>query len=335
MPHVLTWEVEMFASHPKPYAILAIAAMLLAAALTAPALAQSWPTRPLRFVVPFAAGSSPDVTARLIATRLTESLGQAVLVENRGGAAGIIGAELVAKAAPDGYTMLYPVNSVICANQHLYAKLPYDALKSFVPVTMTVNFGYVLLARANFPANDLKGLIALAKAEPGKLNFGSGGVGVGNHIVMEMLLGLTGTKMVHIPHRDSAVSVVMGDSDVSMVPATTAIPLIRGGKTKGFGVTLPGRLATLPDVPAIGEIVPGYSADAWHGILAPAGTPQPIVERLAAETAKVLAISDVRARLLDLGLTPIGDTPAQFAVTVKSDFDKWGAAIRAANIKLE
>ena len=331
----LTLEVDMLASHVKSCAVVAAVSMVIIATVAAPVFAQSWPTRPVRFVVPFAAGSSPDVTARLIATRLTESLGQTVLVENRAGAAGIIGAELVAKAAPDGYTMLYPVNSVICANQHLYPKLPYDALKSFVPVTMTVNFGYVLLARSNFPTDDLKGLIAMAKAEPGKLNFGSGGVGVGNHIVMEMLLDMTGTKMVHIPHRDSAVSIVMGDSDVSMVPATTAIPLIRGGKTKALGVTVPQRLATLPDVPAIGEIVPGYSADAWHGILAPAGTPQPIIERLAAETAKVLAIPDVNKRLMDLGLTPIGDTPAQFAATVKSDFDKWGNAIRAANIKLE
>ena len=316
-------------------ALFAIVSVVAGLIVSNAAPAQSWPTRPVRFVVPFIAGSSPDVTARLVATRLTEALGQTVIVENRPGAAGIIGAELVAKSAPDGYTLLYPVNSVICANQHLYPKLPYDALKSFVPVTMTVNFGYVLLARSSFPANDLNGLIALAKAEPDKLNFGSGGIGVGNHIAMEMLLQMTGAKMVHIPHRDSAVSVVMGDSDVSMVPATTAIPLIRGGKTKGFGVSVPNRLAALPDMPSIGEIVPGYSADAWHGLLAPAGTPQPVVERLAAETAKVLAIPEIRKRLLDLGLTPIGDTPAQFAATVKSDFDKWGRAIRAANIKLE
>jgi tripartite-type tricarboxylate transporter receptor subunit TctC len=153
----------------------------------------SWPNRPVRFIVPFVAGSSPDVTARLIAPKLSEALGQPVLVENRGGAAGIIGAELVSKAAADGYTLLYPVNSVICANQHLYSKLPYDALKSFVPVTMTVNFGYVLLARSNFPANDLKSLLAMARAEPGKLNFGSAGLGAGNHVVMEMLLDMTGT----------------------------------------------------------------------------------------------------------------------------------------------
>ena len=312
-----------------------IAASLVLALAAGSVSAQAWPSRPVRFVVPFVAGRSPDVTARMIAPKLSDALGQPVIVENRGGAAGIIGAELVAKSAPDGYTLLYPVNSVICANQHLYSKLPYDALKSFVPVTMTVNFGYVLLARSNFPANDLKGLIAMAKAEPGKLNFGSAGLGAGNHVVMEMLLDMTGTKMVHIPHRDSATSVVTGDSDVSMVPATTAVPLIRGGKTKGFGVTVPKRLAALPDMPSIGEIVPGYSADAWHGLLAPAGTPMPIVERLAAETAKVINHPDIHKRLTDIGLTPIGDTPAQFAATVKSDFDKWGKAIRAANIKLD
>ena len=147
----------------------------------------AWPQRPVRIIVPFAAGSSPDVTARVIAPRLSEALGQPVLVENRGGAAGIIGAELVAKSAPDGHTLFYPVNSVICANPHLYSKLPYDALKSFVPVTMTVNFGYVLLARSNFPATDMKSLVTLARAEPGKYNFGSGGLGVGNHISMELL----------------------------------------------------------------------------------------------------------------------------------------------------
>jgi tripartite-type tricarboxylate transporter receptor subunit TctC len=291
--------------------------------------------RPIRFIVPFAAGSSPDVTARLIAPRLSEALGQPVLVENRGGAAGIIGAEAVAKSAPDGHTLLYPVNSVICANPHLYAKLPYDALKGFVPVTMTVNFGYVLLARSNFPANDLAGLIALARAEPGKYNFGSGGVGVGNHVSMELLLSLTNMKMVHIPHRDSAVSVMMGDSDVSLVPYTTAVPLVRGGKTKALGVSLAKRLDALPEVAAIAEIVPGYVADAWHGLLAPAGTPMPMVERLASAVAKVLQMPEVRTRLIDLGLEPIGSTPAEFAASVQADYDKWGRVIRAANIKLE
>ncbi|MFM8555617.1 MAG: Bug family tripartite tricarboxylate transporter substrate binding protein, partial [Betaproteobacteria bacterium] len=299
------------------------------------ASAQSWPSRPLRWVVPFPAGSSPDITARIIAAKLTDSLGQNIVIENRTGAAGIIGADLVAKAAPDGYTMLYPVNSVICANPHLYSKLPYDGLKSFVPVTMTVRFGYVLLARPDFPANDVAGLIAAAKAQPGKFNFGSAGVGAGNHIVMEMLLDATGMRMVHVPHRDSAMSVATGESDLSMVPATTAVPLVTSGKGKPLGVSLPRRLAALPQVPAIAETVPGYSGDAWHGLLAPAGTPADITERVAAETAKILAMPDVQKRLTDIGLTPVGNAPAQFAATVKSDFDRWGAAIRKANIKLD
>jgi tripartite-type tricarboxylate transporter receptor subunit TctC len=297
------------------------------------AVAQAWPSRPVKFVVPFPAGSSPDVTARIIAAKLTDRLGQTVLIENRTGAAGIIGADAVAKAPPDGYTMLYPVNSVICANPHLYNKLPYDALKSFVPVTMTVRFGYVLLANPKFPANDIPGLIAAAKAQPGKFNFGSAGIGAGNHVVMEMLLDATGMKMVHVPHRDSAMSVVSGDADLSMVPATTAVPLVVSGRGKPLGVTSPQRIPVLPAVAAIGETVPGYAGDAWHGLLAPAGTPAAIVERLSAETARVLALPDVRKRLTDIGLTPVGDTPAQFAATVQSDYDRWGLAIRKANIE--
>jgi tripartite-type tricarboxylate transporter receptor subunit TctC len=316
--------------------VFVLAGSLLSAALSAPdAAAQSWPSRPVRFVVPFPAGSSPDVTARIIAAKLTDSLGQTVLIENRTGAAGIIGADLVAKAPPDGYTMLYPVNSVICANPHLYSKLPYDGLKSFVPVTMTVRFGYVLLANPSFPANDVPGLIAAAKASPGKFNFGSAGVGAGNHVVMEMLLDATGMRMVHVPHRDSAMSVVTGESDLSMVPAATAIPLAASGKGKPLGVSLPQRIPALPQVAAIAATVPGYSGDAWQGLLAPAGTPASIVERLAAETARVLAMPDVHKRLTDIGLTPVGDTPAAFAATIRADHERWGAAIRKANIKLD
>lgn len=303
--------------------------------LNATAQVQAWPSRSVRFVVPFPAGSSPDVTARIIAARLGDSLGQTVVIENRTGAAGIIGADIVAKAQPDGYTLLYPVNSVICANPHLYSKLPYDGLRSFVPVTMTVRFGYVLLARNDFPANDIPGLIATAKSNPGKYNFGSAGIGAGNHIVMEMFLDMTGTKMVHVPHRDSALSVATGESDLSMVPATTAVPLVASGKVKPLGVSLPGRLAALPGVSAIADTVPGYSGDAWHGVLAPAGTPPEIVDKLAGEIAKILAMPEVAKRLTDIGLTPVANSPADFAAAVKADFDRWGAAIRKANIRLD
>jgi tripartite-type tricarboxylate transporter receptor subunit TctC len=193
----------------------------------------------------------------------------------------------------------------------------------------------VLLANPSFPANDVPGLIAAAKASPGKFNFGSAGVGAGNHVVMEMLLDATGMRMVHVPHRDSAMSVVTGESDLSMVPAATAIPLAASGKGKPLGVSLPQRIPALPQVAAIAETVPGYSGDAWHGLLAPAGTPASIVERLAAETARVLAMPDVHKRLTDIGLTPVGDTPAAFAATIRADHERWGAAIRKANIKLD
>ena len=308
---------------------------LWALATSLPSCAQIYPTRPIRFIMPGAAGSSPDITARLIAAKLTESLGQAVLVENRGSATGIVGGEFVAKSAPDGYTFLYPVNSIICANPHLYSKLPYDALKSFVPVTQTVRFGYVMLGRAGSPVTDLRGLIAAAKAEPSKLNYGSGGLGVGNHVSMELFLELTGTKMTHIPHRDSAVSVSSSETDVALVPYTTGVPLARAGKLRPLGVTLDKRLAALPDVPAISETVPGYIADAWHGVFAPAGTPGPIVERVATEVARVLQQPDLRKRLIDLGLEPIGSTPVEFAQAVAADHDKWGQVIRKAGIKLD
>lgn len=306
----------------------------VALALPVVAAAQAFPTKPIRVVVPFPAGSSPDVTLRILVPRLTEGLGQQIVVENRTGAAGIIGAEVVAKAAPDGYTLLYPVNSVICANPHLYSKLPYDALKSFVPVSMAANFGYVLMARNGLPVTDLTGFLALARKEPGKLNYGSAGLGAGNHIVMEMLADMAKLEMVHVPARDSAATVAGNESDVAMVPYTTAVPLARGGRSRALAVSLDRRLATLPEVPAIAELLPGFYGDAWHGLFAPAGTPQAVVDRLGAEMAKALRDPEVVRRLTELGLNPVGSSPADFAAQVKKDFDKWGEVIRKANIRL-
>jgi tripartite-type tricarboxylate transporter receptor subunit TctC len=297
--------------------------------------AQAFPTKAIRVVVPFPAGSSPDVTIRIIAPRLSEGLGQQIVVENRTGAAGIIGADLVAKSPADGYTLLYPVNSVICANPHLYSKLPYDPLKSFTPISMAANFGYVLMARNTLPVTDLKSLFAMARAEPGKLNYGSAGLGAGNHVVMELLTDMAKLSMVHVPSRDSAASVAGNESDIAMVPYTTAVPLARSGRTRALGVTLEKRLAALPDVPAIAELVPGFSGDAWHGLFAPAGTPQAVIDRLGAEMMKAVKHPDVQKRLSDLGLEPVGSSPAEFAETVRRDLDKWGEVIRKAKIKLD
>jgi len=297
---------------------------------------QSYPGKFVKLVIPFPAATSPDIVMRLVGPKLGEMWGQQMVIENRVGAAGNIGAGLVASAPADGYTLLYTVNSVICANPHLYSNMTFDPLKSFVPVSLVANLGYVLVGQNKLPAKDLKELIALAKANPGKLTYSSAGVGVGTHIVMELFLGMTGTKMLHVPMNTPALnSVYSGETDLTMTPYTTGVPAAKSGKARAYGVTLAKRLDALPDVPAIGEAVPGYVGDAWHGLFAPAGTPQPIVDKVAADVAKVLAMPDVRKRLMDIGLEPVGNTPAQFAAIVRNDHAKWGKVIRDANIKLD
>jgi tripartite-type tricarboxylate transporter receptor subunit TctC len=294
-----------------------------------------YPQRFVRLVIPFPAATSPDVVMRLVGPQLGAMWGQQVVIENRVGAGGNIGAAAVAGAAPDGYTLLYTVNSVICANPHLYPKMTFDPLNAFVPVSLVANLGYVLIGRNDLPAKDLKELIALAKLQPGKFSYSSSGVGAGTHIVMELLLGATGTQMLHVPMNTPATAAVFqGETDLTMSPYTTGIPAARGGKARALGVTLARRAPALPEVPAIAEAVPGYVGDAWHGLLAPAGTPPAIVDKVAADTAKVLAMPEVRERLAAIGLEPVGTTPVEFAAIVRNDYQKWGKVIRDANIKL-
>ena len=294
----------------------------------------AWPNRPVRLIIPFPAGTSPDVVMRIATPAVSQMWGQQIVIENRTGASGNIGAQAVAIAPADGYTLLYTVNSVICANPHLFSKMPFDPLKAFVPISLVVNLGYVLVARNGLPAATLQELIALAKAQPGKLTYSSAGVGVGTHVVMELFLGMTGTKMLHIPMTTPALnSVYSGETDLTMTPYTTGVPAARGGKAKGLGVTLARRLESLPDLPVVAEVVPGFVGDAWHGLFAPAGTPPAIVDRVAADFARVLATPELRKRLSDIGLEAIGSNPAEFAATVQKDYEKWGRVIRDAGIK--
>ena len=296
----------------------------------------AWPNRPVRLIIPFPAGTSPDVVMRIATPAVSQMWGQQIVIENRTGASGNIGAQAVAIAPADGYTLLYTVNSVICANPHLFSKMPFDPLKAFAPISLVVNLGYVLVARNGLPTATLQELIALAKAQPGKLTYSSAGVGVGTHIVMELLLGMTGTRMLHIPMTTPALnSVYSGETDLTMTPYTTGVPAAKGGKAKGLGVSLARRLDALPDLPAIAEVVPGFVGDAWHGLFAPAGTPPAIVDRVAADFARVLATPEVRKRLSDIGLESIGSNPAEFAATVQKDYEKWGKVIRDAGIKAD
>ena len=322
---------------PVSFARLAVAALTaLAAAGAAHAQGATYPNKFVRVIVPFPAATSPDVVMRIVSPHLSEAWGHQMIIENRTGASGNLGAQAVATAAPDGHTVLYTVNSVICANPHMFSKLPFDPLKSFVPVSLVVNLGYVLVAKNALPAKNLQELIAAAKAQPGKLTYSSAGAGVGTHVVMELFLGMTGTNMLHIPMTTPALNAVYsGGTDLTMTPYTTGVPAAKSGKARALGVTLAKRLDSLPDVPAIGEVVPGYVGDAWHGLFVPAGTPPAIVDKVAADFAKVLAIPDVRKKLMDIGLEPIGNSPAEFATIVRRDYDKWGVVIRNANIKLD
>jgi tripartite-type tricarboxylate transporter receptor subunit TctC len=310
--------------------------LLAASCLALGAHAQgAYPGRFVRLIIPFPVATSPDVAMRLIGPQLGAMWGQQMVIENRVGAAGNIGAAAAAGAAPDGYTLLYTVNSVICANPHLYSKMTFEPLK-LAPISLVATLGYVLIGRNDLPAKDLKELIAYARANPGKLSYSSSGVGAGTHIVMELLLGATGAKMLHVPMNTPATAAVFqGETDLTMSPYTTGIPAAKSGKARSFGVTLARRAEALPDVPAIDEVVPGYVGDAWHGLFAPAGTPRAIVDKVAADVAKVLAMPDIRSRLAAFGLAPVGTSPAELAAIVRKDYEKWGKVIRDANIKLD
>jgi tripartite-type tricarboxylate transporter receptor subunit TctC len=313
-----------------------LAAVLLALCSFGVHAQSAYPNKFVRLVIPFPAATSPDVVMRLVGPQLSQMWGQQMVIENRVGAAGNIGTGHVATAAPDGYTLLYTVNSTICANPHLYPKMGFDPVKQLAPISLVANLGYVLVGSNKLPAKDLKELIAYAKANPGKLSYSSSGVGVGTHIVMELLLGATGTQMLHVPMNTPATaSVFSGETDLTMSPYTTGIPAAKSGKARGYGVTLAKRAPTLPDVPAISEVVPGYVGDAWHGLFAPAGTPQAIIDKVAADTAKVLAMPEIRERLAAIGLEPVGNAPGEFAAIVRKDHEKWGKVIRDANIKLD
>ncbi len=298
--------------------------------------ADSYPAHPVRVVVPFAAGTSPDIVIRIVGQKLGEIWGQQMIVENRPGAGGGIGAAATAQSRPDGYTLLYTINSVLCANPHLYSKLSYDPFKSFTPVSLVTNLGYVLLGRPGLPAGTLKELVAFNQANPGKLTYGSAGDGSGNHIVMALLTDMTNSSMLHVPMTSNKLLALMsGQIDLVMEPYTTGVPAAKDGKLRVLGVTLANRTESLPDAPAIGEIIPGYVADAWHGLFAPAGTPDAIVEKISADVARVLAMPDVQQRLRAASLEPVGSTPAQLGKILRQDYDKWGKVIRTANIKLD
>lgn len=318
-------------------AAVATAAAATIVAVPPAAMAQTaYPSKPITVIVPFPAGTSPDVVIRLLQPSLGETLGQPIVIENKPGAAGNIGAALVANARGDGHTLLYTVNSVLCANPHLYSSLPFDALRSFAPVAMVGDLGYVVLARPDLPASTFPEFLRYAKANPGKISYGSAGPGGGNHIVAELLSSMAGIEMLHVPGKGSSVTdLIGGHIDITFVPYTVGIPAAQGGKVKALAVSLSKRSSNLPDVPTIAESVPGYLGDGWHAMFAPAATPREAVQKFNAAVNRALQRDDIHNRLTGLSINPLPQTPEQLGQRVASDYAKWGKVIRDAKIKLE
>jgi tripartite-type tricarboxylate transporter receptor subunit TctC len=317
-------------------ATVAAAALSLAAA---PAAAQAdWPTRPVRIVVPFAPGGTTDLTARIVAEQLSQVFKQPFIVENKAGAGGNLGATEVAKAAPDGYTFLMGTPGTQAINQFLYPKMPYDTAKDLVPVSFVVRVPNVLMVNPQLPAKDIKQLIALLKAQPGKLSYGTPGNGSTGHLSTELFKTQAGVFVTHIPYRGSGPmlqDLMAGQVQMSIDNLPSALPLIQSGKLLALGVTSAQPVPQLPGVLPIASVLPGYEAEAWFVLVAPAGTPQPVIDRLSAEVDRILKKPEVAERFAKLGATPVGGTPRQLGDFIAAETRKWQAVVKNSGAKVD
>jgi tripartite-type tricarboxylate transporter receptor subunit TctC len=315
-------------------AAAAVAVSLVCAAQ--PAAAQSYPSKPIRIIVATAAGGGTDFNGRLVAQKLTEQTGQQAVVENRAGASTIIGTEAVARAAPDGYTLL-AAQSTITINPSMFAKLPYDMIRDFAPVSHTLTAPNLLTVHPSVPARTVKEFVALAKARPGSLTYGSAGPGTSPHLSGELLKALAKIDVLHVAYKGSGpslISLIAGETDVGFPSVPASIQHIKSGRLRGLAVTTKARAKALPEVPSIAEGgVAGYEATQWFGILAPAGTPRPVIDRLYHEIAQGLRSPDLRERLVAEGMEVVASTPDQFASYIRSETDKWSRVIKSAGIK--
>src|SRR5207248_3216491 len=311
----------------------------LFACIATVASAQGYPTRPIRLVVPFPAGGTTDILAREVAQKLTEGLGQAVVVDNRPGAAGNIGSDLVAKSAPDGYTLLMGTVGTHAINPSLYSKMPYDHVKDFAPVVLVAGVPNVLVINPTLPFKSVQDLIAYAKANPGKLNFASSGSGTSIHLSGELFKVMAGVQMTHIPYKGSAPALqdlLAGQVQLMFDNLPPSLPQIKAGKLRALAVTSATRAPALPDVPTLAESgLPGFEASSWFGILAPAGTPAPIVAKLNAEVANWLATPEAKEKLLKQGANPAGGTPQDFAKHIAAETAKWAKVVKDSGAKID
>jgi len=314
------------------------AMMLAGLVLATAAQAQSWPQKPVRFIVPFPPGGATDISARLVGQELSEIWGQTVVIENRGGAGGGVGAAEAARAAPDGYTLFYPSGSVVTANQHIYAKMNYNPEKDFVPVTNVVSGPQVLVVNATSPYKSVKELIDAAKAQPGRLTFGHAGIGSQTHLAAENFVNAAKVDAVAVPYKGEGpglAGLISGDTTFFVSNVAAAIGHINSGRLRALGVTSKGEFPLLPGVPAIAKTLPGFENTGWFGIVAPAGTPNEVIQKVYRDTKKALESSRLRARFYVQGLAPVGNTPEEMGRAMKEETALWARVVRERNISVK
>ena len=310
----------------------------IATLLASSALAQPFPSKPVHVVVAFPPGGGTDIVARLVSPRLTEAWGQQVIVDNRAGASGVIGTEFAARSAPDGTTLFLGTLGNLAVNQHLYPKMAVDPLRDFAPVTQVVAVHFVMVANPSVPVKNVAELIALAKSKPGAINYSSSGPGGAPHLAGELFRSMASVDIVHVPYKGSAPSfqdLLGGRVAFTCDSLVQALPYIRDGRLRALAVLGAARTPLLPEVPTVGETLPGYELTNWFGLVAPAATPRDTLDRINADVVKVLRDPAIAERLSGMGATAIGNTPSEFGSIMKSDSEKWGKLIREAHIQAE
>jgi tripartite-type tricarboxylate transporter receptor subunit TctC len=328
--------------HNKEYGGRMNTLRLLAAAITicaaTLAAAQTYPAKPVRIIVPFAPGGATDIVTRIVAQKLTETWGQTVVVDNRAGAGGNIGADLAAKSAPDGYTLFMPSGSVVTANQHIYKKLSFNAERDFIAITNVASGPQAVVVTNSMPVKSLKELIALARARPKEITFGSAGFGTQTHLAAENFLYSAKIEATHIPYKGEgpALSDLAGGQIQLLTPnMSAAMTFLKSGKIRALGVTSKERVPQLPDVPAVAEFVSGFENLGWFGLVAPAGTPAVIVKKVQADTVAALQSADIKKRFSELGMVPVGNTPDEFAKAMKEESARWAKVVRERKLQLD
>ena len=321
------------------YCVRALALTFALALTASPSRADDYPSHPIKLIVPYAPGGGADAVARIVAKRVSETIGQPIVIENRGGAGSIIGTEDVHKADPDGYTLLLGQSGPISINPAVYKELPYNPEKDFAPITMTTAYPYILVVNSKLPAKSLQDFVAMVKSKPGEFNYGTTGVGAANHLVTELFSSKAGLKMTHVPYRGTALAVtdlLAGQVTMVFADPVSALPYMQSGALRALAVTSKERSSVAPDVPTIAESgYPGFDAIAWHGILAPANTPAPIIAKLHDQIAAALKDPATKALLNAQAMQTVGDTPDQFAAFIKEDIAVWKAVATEANVSVK